>query len=547
MSPDPKKLEPPAPALDVMAVDATEGGIGTPLPRRGLWRFKRRVQGEVIEEAPGLTHDGRLKSGKLAGLSMPAAIVTLSWPIVTESLLNSAVGLTDTVLASGLENGRAAADAVGGASYLLWFVGLIGMALGIGTTALVSRSVGAGRLAVANAAVGQTLILGSTLGVVFGGVLFFAAAPASVLFGMDEQARGAFIEYLRIVAFSVPFLTILSCGIASLRGAGDNLSPMLTMIAVNVVNMVGSWTLAGTDLTHTTVRDGERISEVVLANPFEFDLGVAGVATGTVMAEVVGALMVIGFLARGAGGVGLRRRRLRPHWHTMRRLIRLGTPNFLETFGMWVGNFLVILIVGSLGSSGYLGAHIVAIRIEAFSFLPGFAMGGAAATLAGQYLGAGSPSMARRAILVCTAAASIFMGIMGVVLMVFPGPIVAMFTPQAEHLRLVPPLLVVTGTVQVPFAVSIVLRSAMRGAGDGKAAMWIMWICTFLIRLPLAWLLSGGAIRLPEELGGWRLQSPVDLGPGLTFLWVALCLEMVVRAAMFTARFMSGRWSTARV
>ena len=64
---------------------------------------------------------------------------------------------------------------------------------------------------------------------------------------------------------------------------------------------------------------------------------------------------------------------------TIRRLFRLGWPNFLETSGMWLGNFVLIVLVGVLSAaalasgetSGLLGSHMIAIRIEAMSFLPG--------------------------------------------------------------------------------------------------------------------------------------------------------------------------------
>ena len=112
----------------------------------------------------GLTPDGRLKSGRLAGLNMRAAIWALSWPILIESMLNSFVGLTDTYMSAALPNGQVATDAIGGASYIVWFISLIIMSLGVGATALISRSVGAGRLAVANAALAQTLVLAAISG-----------------------------------------------------------------------------------------------------------------------------------------------------------------------------------------------------------------------------------------------------------------------------------------------------------------------------------------------------------------------------------------------
>ena len=88
---------------------------------------------------------------------MGAAILTLAWPVLAESFLNALVGLTDTVLSTAISN--AATDAVSGAAYVNWFMGLVVQSLGLGATALISRAVGGNRLGVANAALGQSVLL----------------------------------------------------------------------------------------------------------------------------------------------------------------------------------------------------------------------------------------------------------------------------------------------------------------------------------------------------------------------------------------------------
>lgn len=513
--------------------------------------FERRGRSPAQVGSGGLTPDGRLKAGKLAGLSMGAAIWTLSWPILVESSLNSLVGLTDTVLAAGLEDGGAGADAIGGASYVLWFIGLVVMAIGVGATAMVSRGVGGKKLALASAVYGQTMLLAVVCGAGTG-VLVAAMSPVvPQLLRMGTQTADAFSSFLLINAIGVPCTAVLFCGIACLRGAGDSRRPLLAMVVVNIVNMLVSWTLAGVDLKRTKVVGGEIVSEVLLHNPFEFHLGVKGIAIGTVLSQLVGAVIVVWMMTRGVGGVTLRAKRLRPHWHTMVRLARLGWPNFLETFGMWAGNFLLILMVGWMAGTagGLLGSHIITIRIEAFSFLPGFAMGAAAATLAGQYLGAGSPAMARRAVNVCTIVSVVQMGIMGGVFVLWPRSIAGLITSQATHMELVPTLLAITGAVQIPFAASIVLRSALRGVGDVKAAMWMTWVTTYGVRLPLAYALCGVAIPIPEMLGGGVLPNPFPawFENGLVGLWVGMCIEVVVRAVVFGWRFAGGGWARSKV
>ncbi len=467
---------------------------------------------------------------------MGAAIWVLSWPILIEAFLGSFVGLTDTVLSAQL--GLAETDAIGSAAYIVWLTNLVIMAVGVGTTALVSRSVGRGRLAVANAAVGQSLLLAAGLGSVVAVFVAFAGPGLGGMLTKSEAGATAFATYLQIVAAGTPFMAVLAVGIASLRGAGDSLRPLWAMVVVNIINIVSSWSLCGEDLTRLVERGGVRTTEVILHNPVPLDLGVRGIAFGTVLANAFGCLIVLVMLRRGVGGVRLMRRRLKPHWHTLVRLARVGVPNFLETFGMWVGNFLVFAFVVLISETdGMTGAHMLGIRIESFSFMPGFAMSLAAATLAGQYLGAGSPQMARRAVLVCACVGAAIMGTIGLAFIFLPEQLVALASSQPEHLEVVPGVLRIVGFVQVPFAFAIITRGALRGVGDTKIVFVITWCTTYLLRLPLAYVFSGVAIPLP---GGGVIPHPFFDYPSLVGLWFGLNIEVVIRCVLFVGRFLQG-------
>jgi Na+-driven multidrug efflux pump len=136
------------------------------------------------------------------------------------------------------------------------------------------------------------------------------------------------------------------------------------------------------------------------------------------------------------------------------------------------------------------------------------------------------------------------MGIMGVLFMTRGRQIVGVLSPQEVHLRITPTLLLITGSVQIPFAIGIVLRQAMRGAGDVKWVAALTWIGTYGARLPLAYLLSGADIPLPN---GRVIHNPTGLTPSLPRMWIGLCSELVIRCLLFGARFVHGGWVKARV
>ncbi|MCA3006403.1 MAG: MATE family efflux transporter [Planctomycetaceae bacterium] len=560
--PAPPQARPPSISLDPVSLDPSEEpALSWPQRSTQLVRsLAARVGGPIAARLPapltsfaaGDLADERavIRSGRLAGLSMNAAIFVMAWPILTESALNSLVGLVDTALAAGLS--QAATDAVGGAAYVLWFLGLITMAIGVGATAIISRAMGAGRPHVARAALGQAVTLASIGGVLVAAAMFAAAPAVGAVLSMQGQTLHDFTVYMRAMSLGVPFSTIMFAAIACARGLGDTLRPLLVMCLLNVVNMVVSWSLAGVDLART---DAAGVRHVLIDNPFNFNLGILGIGLGTAFAQMVGCALILWFHIKGRSGIALRRFWMRPHRVTIARMVRLGLPNFFETFGMWLGNFLIILMVGWLAltapavavsdaSAGLLGAHLIAIRIEALSFLPGFAMGVASGALAGQYLGAGRPDLARTVALRCALFAAALMGLVGFAFIFGGSFLVSLISQQPAHLALAPKLLFITGLVQVPFALAIVFRSTMHGAGDVRAVMLMTWFSTWGLRLPLAYAISGVAIPLGE---GRFLPNPFGPGWGLPGLWVGLCTEIALRCIVYSARFAHGGWVKARV
>jgi len=220
--------------------------------------------------------------------------------------------------------------------------------------------------------------------------------------------------------------------------------------------------------------------------------GAAGIAIGTAVAWSVGGVVTLFVLIRGKGGIRLRLIRLRPHWHTMKRILRVASSNLVESLGMWIGNFVVVKMVGIVGitSTAALGAHLIGVRLEAISYLPCMALGIAASTLTGQYLGLGDAVRAKQAAMLCWLYGAIVMGVMGLLFWFFPEPLVRFVTDKPELIESAPDLLRICAPVQLFFATAIVLSQAMRGAGDTRATMHLTYVSTWCIRIPAAYVFS---------------------------------------------------------
>jgi len=504
-------VEPDAPMAEQVSVEAAQREIET------------TPQLQAIPE-------GAIRSGKLAGKTMWSAIWILSLPVLLQQFMTACVGLVDKVLAGSLPRNIVvpAMDAISIGSYVGWLIGIAMAGLGIGGQVLIARGMGAGDLTQSGRALGQALGLSMVWGIVVGAVMWWAAVPLAHMCNLSDEATIYCRQYVHMIAYAMPFTGIMMVGSMCLHGAGETTWPSVIALIVNIVNIVFSWMLSGVEV---------RIGQSVIVNPFSFDWHVLGIAAGTAIGYLAGAIMTLAILVRGVKDLRLETRHLAPDWSMTRRIAYLGVPNFFEGLAMWGVNLFVLIFIGQIArkaavngiGEGLQGAHIIAVQWEALSFLPGFAMGTAAGALAGQYLGAGNPRMAQRAVIACTGVACAIMGLFGVLFISKGEWLTSIISSEEIHLRHTPQLLLIAGTIQVFFAIAMVVRQGLRGAGDAIWPFVITSVSSYFIRLPAAWLLG------------------VYLGWGLQGIWLALCGELVVRSLMFVARFGHGGWKSLQV
>ena len=453
--------------------------------------------------------------GRLAGLSLPRQVLVLAlWPLL-EQVLAFFVGLTDLLIsgrmAAGVER-VAILDAMGLGGYVGWFLNILQGAVATGVMALVSRATGGRDAGLANRALGQGLWLGVAAG--FGSLLLLQAGAGLLIrwIGLSPQAAVQAETYMRVLAISGPFSGALFAVNAALRGAGDTRTPFLAMIVVNLVNLVMAWNLV--------------FGPAPLGGH-----GVGGIACGTVIGWIAGLLTAVVLVGRGKqDGLHWSRESLRPDRPILERIVRVGAPQALEIAGMWLIHAFGIRVIAGLRDQGALGAHILAIRVESMSYLPGFAIATAAAALAGQYLGAGSPVNAVRAVRLCWKSAVALMSTMGVLFVCGRYHLIGWMAPGSElHIRMAAPLLVVCALAQPFFATCIILKTSMRGAGaTGSVMRWSFGSMLFY-RVLVLWLWS--------RYGALTLMG----------VWIVFSLDLVTQALIFTRLHLRGKWLEARV
>ncbi|MDX1946228.1 MAG: MATE family efflux transporter [Pirellulaceae bacterium] len=458
----------------------------------------------------------------LANQSTTRAMLVLALPVLGEESLNLLVGYTDFVLAGRFLRGTEPLAAMGLVNYFLWLLPSLFSLVSIGGLALVARFVGAGQHGSAAHATRQALRLGllvtgvALLVVVLGGIPFVRGM------GLSGEAARLATRYIWMLAPAIPAIMLEQVGSACLRGAGDTVSGMLARAAVNLVNMSLSAAL------------------VTGFGPFPH-LGWDGLAIGTTVGHWCGAAIIAWRL----------RSRLAKHpaapatWldrPLVGRILRVGLPGGFDVLAVIGCHLVYVAIINRVGDLAQ-AAHALGVQIEAMSYLPGSAFQVAAATLAGQALGAADTRRATRGVLLCVGSATTIMCLAGVVMFFGGENIAVLFTGQRDEVAvLTGELLRIVAWSCPALAVLTVTSGALRGSGDTTWPLAITFMGLVGIRIPGALWLAWDEITLPLvelALPGWGL--------GVTGAWWAMVADVSVRSVLVGGRFWQGGWQKVRV
>ena len=479
---------------------------------------------------------GRL-GGKLAGKSLPRQIVSIAlWPLL-EQVMSFICASTALVLATSMgdhgEKTAQIASGIGVTSYVMWLGFVMQGAVGMGATAIVSRMTGARKFGDANYAASQAGVLGLMAGIL-SAILMYGTADflVSGVLNLSDFAREVALRYMYTGCWVAVFSGVVFALNAALRGAGDTRTPFIIMLVVDGLNIVFSLFL------------------VQVCGLF-----VEGLALGMIGGMAVAAVVLLGILlrrameltrekgnrtldefceARGSGyapPLYLERRALRPDWGMIYRILSIGVPQAIEVGGIWLIQIYVLRIISSLGDAA-VGAHNIAIRIESLSFLPGFAIGMAGATLVGQYLGARSVRLALETVRRCVRYSVLFMGCMGVVFALWPDVFVDIFAGGSPALREATRPVVQAFLIIEPFyAAMLICKMSLRGAGDTRRVMWVSYGCMGFFRVLCLMV--------------WHWFWPDTMS--LVGIWMLIACDMLVEYLILRKMLFGLRWARKKV
>jgi len=439
--------------------------------------------------------------------SIGKALLILSIPMVLEMIMESIFAVVDIFFVSKL--GADAVATVGITESSMTIVYAIGMGLSTATTALVARRIGEKKAGKAGTVAFQAILAGLVVSILISipGVIY--AKEFLLLMGASNEMAEAGYLYPAVMFGGNAVIMLLFIINAVFRSSGDAAVSMRVLILGNLINIVLDPLL------------------IFGIGPFP-ELGLMGAAIATTIGRGLAVCYQFYLLFRGHKRIRLEFQHLQIKLKVMIQLFKLSAGGILQYIiatSSWIALYRIIAELGSEVMAGYT----IAIRIVVFVLLPSWGMSNAASTLVGQNLGAKQPERAERTVWITAYANMVLLGLVGIVLIIFPESFIRLFIDDPNVIRNGAISLQIISIGFVSYAMGMVMTQAFNGSGDTVTPTWINLFCFWLFEIPLAYLL------------GIVLDMKIH---GISIAIVAAETALTITAWYY---FRKGKWKTVKI
>ncbi len=443
-----------------------------------------------------------------------AAVWSIAWPTMLQNVIGGLQGIVDHAMV-GHYVGYTGNAAIGVSWQIFLVVVVFVSSLFTGMGVLVARFAGAGEPDKVNLSVYQALITALAISLGILAPLGYVLAPSLLdVVNAAPEVQAEALPYLRIMfVFSGGMLIFFMLG-GALRSAGDARTPLRLGIVATALNIA---------LNVVLIRGLGPVPS----------FGTAGAAMGTVTA--MGGISLFALMRLGRGRWVIRfppPGQRRPEWSVIRTLFRFGLPAGLQGVAMNAAGVALLAFVGSLAYSAQAQAAYAVAYTELFSLITWSAVGlmGAAATVAGQNLGAGDAERAAGAVRAAAFIAMVCAVAVGGLFLLAPRALLGAFgmsDPVAVEIGV--ELLGYLSVSGVFIAVALTYTGGLQGTGDTRSPLYISLVSQVMIPLGLCFVL--------QRTG--TLES--------ADIWRAILLGHIARCGLSVARFRQGRWRSIAV
>jgi putative MATE family efflux protein len=377
-----------------------------------------------------------------------------------------------------------------------------------GMGVLVARFAGANEPDKVNRVVYQAFLTAFALSAILAAIGYYASPLLLVAVNAAPEVQAEALPFLRLMFIGIFGMMLFFMMSGAFRAAGDVQTPLRLGIAMTILTVV---------------------LNIILIPRF----GTLGAAMGTIGSSTMVSLYALRKLFAPGSVIHFHRSiSTGPDWGIIRSLFRFGLPTGVQGIAMNIAGVLLLRYIGSLEYSAAAQAAYAVCYTELFSLITWTSVGlmGAAATIAGQNLGAGKPERAKRGVAVAARIGLLAAGALGMVFLLVPQYLLVIFGMTDPHVTAIGQQLLRYLSVSGLFiTVALSYTGGLQGTGDTRSPLYISIVSQIIVPLGLCAVL--------QELRGLQ---PHDI-------WLAIVLGHLTRAALSVARFRQGKWERIAV
>ncbi len=431
-------------------------------------------------------------------------IISFALPMLIGNVFQQFYSMVDSIVV-GKFVGKEALAAVGTSFPVIFLMVALLMGLTMGTSVLISQYFGAKDREKIRSAVNTGYIILFWAGIAISVIGVIATDSILRLLKVPADVFADASTYLRIIFSGMITMFGYNAISAILRGLGDSKTPLYLLIVASAINVV-------LDLLFVVV----------------FHWGVAGVAWATVIAQAVSFIAGVVYANTKNELIRLELKSLKFDPDMFRLSLKIGLPTGVHQVMVSLGMMALARIVNGFGTPT-IAAFAAASRLDSFASMPAMNLGQAISTFTGQNMGAGKTDRVKRGHRSAVLAGALISAAVGAIVMLFGKPLMGLFAGDAEVIAIGARYLFIVGATYVLFSTMFINNGVMRGAGDAFIPMINTLLALWLVRIPVALLLSG------------------PLGMGTDGLWWSVPSGWLMGAVFSTWYYLGGRWKRKAV
>jgi len=436
------------------------------------------------------------------------SLITLSIPIIFANILQTAYQLTDTFWVGRL--GTAAVAAVSISFPIIFLIISLGGGLAIAGTILVAQYKGREDKKAVDHITSQTLLMVLLVSIILATTGYILSPFFVSLMGAEPNISSSAVSYMKISFIGMIFMFTYMVFQSLMRGVGDVKTPVYIVLGTVLLNLILD-------------------PLFIFGYGFIPAFGVAGAAVATIGTQGLAAIIGIIILIKGKYQIQLHLNDLKPDVLLIKKMLNLGFPASIEQSARALGMTIMTFLVATFGTLT-LAAYGIGSRILSFIIIPTMGLSMATSTLVGQNIGAGKISRAERIAKHSSLAGFILLTIVGIIIFIFAKQISAIFIPgETETIQSSALFIKIMALTFGFIGIQMSLNGLFRGSGNTMISMILSIVSLWILRFPLAYILS-------------KHTALAEIG-----LWIAFPAANVIAAIITIIWFSKGTWKQKQI